>query len=299
MKPSLIKDLTSGAGRRPFACLMSLAGAPCVVAGIDRGFRVGAGVWLIGTVFLACSVALVWPDFPRGWPSDWRRLFNAATAVLEAHRRTLGARKRVTVSRDPYGVEDDSKWQREMRHVFHNVLVPGLRARMTDRQFGRGVRAGFRALPWSSRSSYRGEHRQIDWFARFALELIDATADEGLTESGVTSQALAHMTPAEFEQHCADLLRTAGWSVTVLGGSGDQGADLLAERDGVRAAFQCKLYSSPIGNSAVQEVNAGRRVHGADRAYVVTNAGYTPGARAAAAATGVVLLDVAELSGLD
>ena len=72
--------------------------------------------------------------------------------------------------------------------------------------------------------------------------------------------------------------------------SGDQGADIVAEQAGIRLVVQCKRYGRPVGNGAVQEIAAAMRYWSADRAAVVSNAGFTPAARKLAAATGVLLL---------
>ena len=57
----------------------------------------------------------------------------------------------------------------------------------------------------------------------------------------------------EFEYFCADLLKNMGFSeIEVTKGSGDFGVDILAEKDGVSYAFQCKCYDKPIGVRAVE-----------------------------------------------
>ena len=74
---------------------------------------------------------------------------------------------------------------------------------------------------------------------------------------------------------------------------------MIAEKDGIRAVLQCKLYSNPVGNKAVQEVNAGKIFEQAQIACVVTNSTYTKSARQLAQATGVLLLhhdDLPQLS---
>ena len=45
----------------------------------------------------------------------------------------------------------------------------------------------------------------------------------------------------DFEYFCADLLRLNGFiEVNVTKGSGDQGVDILAVKDGIKYAVQCK-----------------------------------------------------------
>ena len=58
-----------------------------------------------------------------------------------------------------------------------------------------------------------------------------------------------------FEHFCADVLTKSGYqNVQVTRGSGDQGVDIISERDGIKYAVQCKNYSQPVGNKAVQEI---------------------------------------------
>ncbi len=66
------------------------------------------------------------------------------------------------------------------------------------------------------------------------------------------------MTANEFETYCAEELGRAGWNARVTMRSRDQGVDVVAEKLGVRVVLQCKLYSRPVGNKAVQEAAADR-----------------------------------------
>lgn len=101
-----------------------------------------------------------------------------------------------------------------------------------------------------------------------------------------------NMEGLDFEFWCADLLRKIGFSgVEVTRGSGDQGVDVLAEKDGIHYAIQCKCYSSDLGNKPVQEVNTGKAVYHCQIGAVMTNRHFTAGAKEAAQATGVLLWD--------
>ena len=94
----------------------------------------------------------------------------------------------------------------------------------------------------------------------------------------------------EFEYFCADLLRRHGFvNVSVTPGSGDQGVDVLAEKEGVKYAVQCKNYASPLSNTPVQEVNAGKMFYRCHVGVVMTNSTFTPRAMELAEATGVLL----------
>jgi restriction system protein len=103
----------------------------------------------------------------------------------------------------------------------------------------------------------------------------------------------------EFEAYCANKLRETGWIVLQTPLSGDQGVDLIAMKDGTRVALQCKFYSSPVGNSAVQQIAAGRVHHHANVGAVITNNRYTEAAISLAASNRIHLLHHSDLAHLD
>jgi restriction system protein len=95
-----------------------------------------------------------------------------------------------------------------------------------------------------------------------------------------------------FEYFCANLLKNNGFiNVTVTPGSGDHGVDILAEKDGISYAIQCKCYSSNINNAAVQQANAGKCIYKKDIAVVLTNQYFTNQAKEEAKILGVKLWD--------
>ncbi len=95
----------------------------------------------------------------------------------------------------------------------------------------------------------------------------------------------------EYEYFVAEYLRRTGYSqVTVTRGSNDYGIDVLATKDGIRYAVQCKYYSSPVNLKAVQEAVAGAPYYGCSVAMVVTNNTFTKSAVTLANANGVILL---------
>lgn len=103
----------------------------------------------------------------------------------------------------------------------------------------------------------------------------------------------------QFEYFCADLLRKNEFhEVRVTSGSGDQGVDILAVKDGIRYAIQCKNYASALGNTPIQEVVAGRQFYNCHVGVVLTNSTFTPGAIKLAGATGVLLWDREKLAEL-
>lgn len=103
----------------------------------------------------------------------------------------------------------------------------------------------------------------------------------------------------DFEAYVANLYSLLGYKVLDLTSkSGDQGADVIIEKDNIKYAVQVKYYNNPVGNKAVQEVVAAKSYYKTDRAMVVTNSTFTPQAITLANANDVLLVDGNELDEL-
>lgn len=80
----------------------------------------------------------------------------------------------------------------------------------------------------------------------------------------------------QFEYQCAEILKRNGFSrVQVTQSSGDQGVDIIAHKHRKKYGIQCKYYSYPVGNKAVQEAYAGANFYDCDKAMVMTNLTFT------------------------
>lgn len=117
-------------------------------------------------------------------------------------------------------------------------------------------------------------------FQPYVVSRLSAFGTDDIPENGI-----------EFEHWCAERIDRQGWKVQVSQASGDQGVDIIAIRDGTKVAIQCKRYSQPVGNKAVQEAYSGSRFSDAQEACVIATAGYTRSARELAASTNVKLID--------
>ena len=96
----------------------------------------------------------------------------------------------------------------------------------------------------------------------------------------------------DFEYYCADLLSANGFQdVEVTRGSGDFGVDILAKKEDITYAFQCKCYDKPIGVKAVQEVYAGKDYYDRMIGVVITNQYFTEPAVKLASKLRVILWD--------
>lgn len=106
------------------------------------------------------------------------------------------------------------------------------------------------------------------------------------------SKEMDQMEGHEFEYFCASLLESQGFlEVEVTKGSGDFGVDILAEKDGVTYAVQCKCYNAPIGVKAIQEIYGGRDYYDRMVGVVMTNQYFTSPAVEAAKKLKILLWD--------
>lgn len=96
----------------------------------------------------------------------------------------------------------------------------------------------------------------------------------------------------EFEYYCADLLKSQGFlEVEVTRASGDYGVDILAEKDGVTYAVQCKRYNGPVGVEAVLRTYGGLAYYERMVGVVMTNQYFTSPAVEAAKKLHILLWD--------
>ena len=106
------------------------------------------------------------------------------------------------------------------------------------------------------------------------------------------SRDLDQISGADFEALSCDILVANGFEFAEnTQASVDFGVDVLARREGITYAIQCKRYDSPVGIDAVQQVYAGRAYYECHVAMVLTNQYFTRSARKLADKIGVVLWD--------
>ncbi|GDX85505.1 hypothetical protein LBMAG43_15470 [Methylococcaceae bacterium] len=184
-------------------------------------------------------------------------------SLIEPHLDTLLLKKKQLVREDDYGNSDWSLFVKEINYFAEKNIRTKL---------------------------------NLNYVSDDALQEIikDLVLEYENNKSDLTHN-LDNLEPIAFEHGCADLLNQNGWVARVTQASGDQGIDVIATYGNVKVVFQVKKYSQPVGNSAVQEIIAGKAFEQAHVAAVVTNATYTASAKQLANATGVFLLHYSEL----
>lgn len=94
----------------------------------------------------------------------------------------------------------------------------------------------------------------------------------------------------DFEKYTGKLLKANGFNkVEVTQCSSDFGVDVIAYKDDIKYAIQCKKYSSPVGIKAVQEVIGSKAMNDCHVAVVLTNNTFTKSAKELAEKNNVLL----------
>lgn len=197
-----------------------------------------------------------------------RRLRRRVRRIARRHADTLALRRRQERFEDAYGTLIDDGWVRECAYFLDRTVLPQLGTRHAD--------------------LFERERPRMLAVIEAVAAAVDLPDEDEAPEDGI-----------DYERFCAERLTRAGWRTHRTPPSGDQGADVLAEREGIRLVVQCKRLGRPVGNAAVQEAAAALPYWSGDRAAVVSNAGFTPAARRLAAATGVLLLHHDDLEDLE
>lgn len=118
---------------------------------------------------------------------------------------------------------------------------------------------------------------------KYLSERIETRAVHSMSELGKSG--------VEFESLVVRLYNAMGYASKRVGGSGDQGADVIANKNGESLLIQAKCYQGAVDNKAVQEAVAGRVHHGCTKAVVITTSYFTQGAIVLAKSNSVELID--------
>lgn len=224
-------------------------------------------VFVFGFTALICMVLFgVIPKWRKG------RLLEGVDAITDAHMGALIRQQTILVRADPYGKPLLEKWHSEINYFLTHHVRPGIKA---------------------SQIPLLEKHRST------VVERIAQRVAISAKQRPAVPTLPTNMNGSEFEVFCASQLRTCGWDVQVTPLCRDQGVDVIAEKNGVRVALQCKLYSNPVGNKAVQEIAAGRVHQQAQYGAVVTNGTFTASAKELAATNGIHLLHHSDLPQLE
>lgn len=125
--------------------------------------------------------------------------------------------------------------------------------------------------------------------------------EEGVTFESIKKepQKFSNLDGPKFEKLIYRLFIKMGYSAQLIGKSGDQGGDLIANKDGNRVLIQTKCYKDwSTGNEAIQQVVGALKYYDCNKAMVITTSHFTPGAIALAEANKTELISKERLQEL-
>ena len=228
------------------------------------------------------------------------------STIHEDHWITLYRKRRETLLKDEFGIEVEAsvaKWEGIMDRYIDNFIIP----KMTNKDKMAIIRYSNSVLvknPSGCLGFFLGETSSPN---QITIEdsircIFKVFMDENLVNNKQVIEAkLDGARPDDgfaYEHFCVSKFQEAGWNSKVTQATSDQGCDLIAEKGIVKLIVQCKLYSSPVGNKAVQEVAGAIRHYGGTHGAVVTNSSFTPSAKALARTNSIHLLHDSEIASL-
>lgn len=234
---------------------------------ISRGLRPG-------DVGLPCRVSWFFQTKPR-----------RTRAQTAASRRNLYAARAELARRRPHDAHPVGPWL-----VVLAVCVVGLLV-LVEATHGLAVLSAVLVL--AAYVMWRRDRSQEDE-TRYATLL-----RERLTRSQ-TIDGMLGLTPKGFEQSVAEIMASTGYvDVAVVGGAGDEGADVRAtDFHGVPVVVQCKRYAldHKVGSREAQLMFAAKGHYCAGRALLVTTSTFTAPAVSYARSNGLELIDGQQLA---
>lgn len=131
-----------------------------------------------------------------------------------------------------------------------------------------------------------------------SLTILREKACEERRRSLLRNQNWREMRGIEFEQFLVKVFIELGEDASLTSKSNDQGVDILIRRKNELIAIQVKGYNNSVGNSAIQEVHAGKTFYGCHKSVVITNSKFTKSATKLARSLNCLLIDGSQIDAL-
>ena len=238
---------------------------------------------------------------------DCDKIFQDFTKLLlheipKEHLNVLVRKSNILIIEDEYGSFDDSRWKQEMVEYVNKYAI----SKKTKGMFLK-LKRSFYSYVCAEKGVFFNLSNNEDAVLNNLIYqiaenlgsmIIDSNNRKIVADKKLFKSLPRPSDPIEYESYCGNLLKKAGWRVSHTKASGDQGADLIAKKGERVLLVQCKLYNTPVGNKAVQEIVSALNYYGGNEGAVVTNSGFTNSAKILAKANKIKLIHDSQLESL-
>lgn len=202
---------------------------------------------------------------------------------------TLQMKYKQTHYTDDYGNTIDKGWYKELKYFYKHSILTSASNFETINQFLIQINGVELEYPEELCDKIKEILELDENILEQKLNIAYKIAVDDLTPKPVYESTVNSGT--DYEIFIEQILKNADFTVTRTPKTGDQGVDLVVQKNDKRIAIQCKYYSKPVGNKAVQEVAAGKDFYNCNSACVVSNNSFTLAARKLASNLNILLLN--------
>lgn len=192
---------------------------------------------------------------------------------------------------DAYGLKEETEWKKKTNSIAERILYESYHLELNK------IFSNLKCLPGLSIVYTFPEEIDLkieEMANELSFQVEYEVENEGNNEEYKNLLLKNDMTGMEYEYAIADYINhnSTDWSAKVSKGSGDQGLDIMIENNTFHFTIgaQCKYYSTPVGNKAVQEAHAASSYYDTNLSCVITNHSFTKSANNLADRTDVELL---------
>lgn len=109
-------------------------------------------------------------------------------------------------------------------------------------------------------------------------------------------EQLYELTPREFEEWTANLFNSLGYEkITLTPQSNDKGIDVLAEKNGMKIAVQCKKFKGLVVSPDIQKFIGAIKYAEVDKGFLITTGTYSVEAEKMAISSSIEIYDKVRL----
>lgn len=127
----------------------------------------------------------------------------------------------------------------------------------------------------------------------------DKNRGEERKKANATIDELRRLHHNDFEHYVKELFEAREYEkVTLRGGSGDQGVDILAEKNGERVAIQCKCVKGLVGTDKVRDLIGAMELTESQRGFLVTTGTFSIQAQTMVRGSAIELINGTKLAEL-